>query len=234
MPTVEISSAVYVRTIDVLGMQQTAGADGLDHGVPRGVAVIEDHDLLRAGICSLLDSIDSLQLIASGSTLSDAVSAVADPRVAVLVLSVDLPGVPAGTAVARVVRAAPAISVVAITSRPQPAARRDALSAGAATYLTTAASSRELLDAIRREARWPRIEVPAMRDRPEPPESEVTARELEVLQLIAQALSNRSIAVTLDISEGTVKRHTNNVYRKLQVGSRVHAVNEGRRRGLLA
>lgn len=112
--------------------------------------------------------------------------------------------------------------------------RRQLATEGPVEIISAGASSNHLLSACRSALSVPIATRPPIVLQTTFEMREITDREREVLTLIANALPNKAIASRLGISEGTVKRHTNNLYRKLQVTSRVHALLEARRLGYVA
>lgn len=143
-----------------------------------------------------------------------------------------------GVAATRAVRAAhPGLPVLILTTFDTEADILAALDAGAAGYLLKDASSEEIAAAVRRAAGGQRALAPEVAERlmgRMAGGSEVlTAREIELLELIARGVSNKAAAKELFISEATVKTHLVHVFQKLGVGSRTEAVAEARRRRII-
>jgi DNA-binding NarL/FixJ family response regulator len=114
-----------------------------------------------------------------------------------------------------------------------------ALAAGAKGYLLKDASADELVQAIRQvmqgyAALEPRVAARVLARLHDHPDDELSAREIDVLQLMVRGDSNRAIAVTLHVSENTVKTHVSHIFAKLQVQSRAEAVSVALQRGLVA
>lgn len=143
-----------------------------------------------------------------------------------------------GVAATRAVRAAhPGLPVLILTTFDTEADILAALDAGAAGYLLKDASSEEIAAAVRRAAAGQRALAPGVAERlmgrMAGGTEVLTAREIELLELIAQGVSNKAAAKELFISEATVKTHLVHVFQKLGVGSRTEAVAEARRRRII-
>jgi DNA-binding NarL/FixJ family response regulator len=129
--------------------------------------------------------------------------------------------------------------VVVLTMHDEPRLVRSLLGAGARAYVVKSATREELLATVRMVERDPdRVVLSVSRDTLERLEGRdeglLSARELEVLTLVATGSSNAGIAAQLHISEGTVKRHLTNAYAKLGVASRIDAVNRALSTGLVS
>ncbi|MCT2007897.1 response regulator transcription factor [Micrococcus lylae] len=143
-----------------------------------------------------------------------------------------------GVAATRAVRAAhPGLPVLILTTFDTEADILAALDAGASGYLLKDASSEEIAAAVRRAAAGQRALAPGVAERlmgrMAGGTEVLTAREIELLELIAQGVSNKAAAKELFISEATVKTHLVHVFQKLGVGSRTEAVAEARRRRII-
>lgn len=155
----------------------------------------------------------------------------------VVLMDIGLPGMN-GIEVTRTVRAAhPGVRVLVVTAYDDEEYVRGALDAGASGYLRKTAPGRELVEAIRAVAGGATVlssDLAARVLRPAPSSpSELTARELEVLELMTDGMHNREIAARLMISQRTVERHCDNIYGKFGVGSRTEAVVHALTRGLV-
>jgi DNA-binding NarL/FixJ family response regulator len=159
----------------------------------------------------------------------------------VLLLDVEMPG-PGARAVIRALHVShPDTDVIVLTMHDSAGVVRDLLQCGAAAYLVKNIAREQLVAAVRSVSRnrenvilsVPRGTMDAM-DPPVAPDNPLSARELEVLRLVAKALSNAQIATELFISEGTVKRHLTNIYAKLDAVSRVDAIKKASAANLIA
>ena len=200
------------------------------------VAIVDDHRLFREGLATLLAAVPTIRVVAHGERPADVLDSPEAAAIDVLLLDVELDGPPARTTIATVRRNHPHIAVVVLTMHRDAVLRRALLDAGAVDFVTKDTPSRELVDRIVRATRTDAAPVTFPIDlvteaRAGTPLSD---RELEVLRLIAAARSNAQIASDLGLAVGTVKRHVYNVFRKLDVGSRVGAIAAANRLGLLA
>ncbi len=197
------------------------------------VVIVDDHPLFRQGVATLLKSQESFDICGQGTTSSDAHKLVATQHPDVIILDVEIPGDPAETTVRNLTRDHPDCAIVILTMHDDEVLRKQLYRAGALAYLpkssdgtTLAGTVQKAVNAIQ-EGRPPTISFGWNR------ESILTQRESQVLTYVARASSNNDIAVALNISEGTVKRHTSNIYSKLNATSRIDAVTKARRLGLI-
>lgn len=197
----------------------------------RTVVLIDDHGMFRQGIRALIEG--RFRIVGEGGSSDDAWTLVSDHAPDVLLLDVEIPGSPAEQTVSRLRRHHPATAIVILTMHSDAVLERQLLRAGAAEFVTKTVDSEQLIAVIARAT--PPADEPADTGA----ETDVTGtiltiREQEVLRMIAQAYSNRDIATSLSIAEGTVKRHTTNMYEKLGATSRIDAVRKAARLGLLS
>lgn len=199
------------------------------------VAIVDDHDLFREGLAAILGARSVLRVIAHGARPADVLSTAEAAAIDVLLLDVELDGPPARTTIASLRRTRPDIAVVVLTMHRDPVLRRTLLAAGATDFVTKTTPSSELVERITRAAsvRPSSPSPPNTRSRTETGSALLSDRESEVLRLITQARTNAEIAAELDLAVGTVKRHVYNVFRKLEVSSRVAAITAATRLGLL-
>ncbi|KTR39627.1 hypothetical protein NS263_10015 [Curtobacterium oceanosedimentum] len=200
------------------------------------VALVDDHRLFREGLATILSAVPTIRVVAHGERPSDVLDSPEAAAIDVLLLDVELDGPPARTTIATVRRRHPRISVVVLTMHRDAVLRRALLDAGAVDFVTKDVPSRELVDRIVRATRASASPVTFPVDLVTDARagSPLSDRELEVLRLVAAARSNAEIAAELGLAVGTVKRHVYNVYRKLDVGTRVAAITAATRLGLLA
>ncbi|WJK35270.1 response regulator transcription factor [Solwaraspora sp. WMMA2065] len=197
------------------------------------VCLADDHTLMRDGIREMLCTDAGFTVVGEASTGPEAVAVCVRLRPDVLLLDVEMPGLGAAAVVRQIGRAAPQTRVVVVTMHDDPDLVSELLAAGAVAYLLKTILRDELVAAVRSVVRRPvqnvllavsRATVERLdrqRPRTTPP---LTERELEVLRLTAEALSNAQIAGRLCITEATVKRHLTNIYAKLHAVSRVDAI----------
>jgi DNA-binding NarL/FixJ family response regulator len=201
------------------------------------VLVVDDQELFRRGLTMLLgveEDIDVVGEAGDGVAATElATTAVPD----VILMDVRMPkrsGIEACVAIKEV---APTARIIMLTVSDEEADLYDAVKNGASGYLLKDSSIDEVAQAIRVVADGQSLISPSMAiklldefkqmsrpDRQQVPTPKLTDRELEVLKLVAQGLSNREIAKRLFISENTVKNHVRNILEKLQLHSRMEAV----------
>jgi DNA-binding NarL/FixJ family response regulator len=193
------------------------------------VVVVDDHTLFREGLRELLCTDHALTVVAEGGTGDAAVSLVTEHRPDVLLLDVEMPGLPARTVIRKLAATHPLTSIVVLTMHDDAALVHELLDSGACAFLTKTIGRSELIAAVHSVSRSRRnvlLSVPREtiegldRQRGVP----LSEREREVLDLLAQARSNAQIGAQLFITEGTVKRHLTNIYAKLGAVSRVDAL----------
>ncbi|WP_432837916.1 response regulator [Dactylosporangium sp. CA-092794] len=202
-----------------------------DAGGKLSIVLVDDHALFREGLRQLLSYETGCTVVAEGATGAEAVQLVREHDPDVLLLDVEMPGQPALRTVEQVRQGTPRTRIVVLTMHDDPRLVQELLSRGASAFLTKTIGREQLLSAIRAVAdATDTVLVSVQRStfaqigRDEPAPSLLSPRELEVLQLLAQACSNAQIAERLFITEGTVKRHLTNIYGKLNAVSRVDAI----------
>lgn len=203
---------------------------------PLRVLIADDHAVFRAGLRALIDSDPDISCVADVGDGRAAVEETLRLGPDVAVLDVRMPKLDGVGAITPIV-AAGATRVLLLTTYDSEGVLAQALRAGASGFLLKSLPPEELLGAIRIVARGDSVIDPAMTRRlaarvadsltplPTPPEvATLTAREYEVLLLIAEARSNAEIAAALVVSEETVKTHVSRILAKLGVRDRVQAV----------
>ncbi|MCX5337798.1 response regulator transcription factor [Streptomyces sp. NBC_00140] len=203
------------------------------------LVIADDHAVVRAGLRALLDGEPDLEVIAETGSGEEAVRLAAELKPDVVLMDLRFAGsaVDGIEAVRRLTVEAPAVPALMLTSFSGRTDVVRALEAGARGYVLKAGPPEELFRAVRGAA------VGALALAPEvvgelvgqvvSPDVDLTGREVEVVRLAAEGLSNRAIAQALFLSEATVKTHLVRVYRKLKVENRAAAVTEAARRGLI-
>ncbi|WEF33864.1 response regulator [Pseudoduganella chitinolytica] len=199
------------------------------------VALLDDQTLVRSGIRGLLDLTDDIRVVAEGADGLDAARLLAQHAVDVLLLDARMPGC-GGIELLRA-PPVPLPPTIVLTTFDDDAALFDAMQAGARGFLLKDISLERLADGIRAVAAGQTLFRPALTERTrasfrraqpgEAPAATLTARETEILALMAAGLSNGEIAGHLGSSEGTVKNHVSSVLAKLGVHDRVRAVLRG-------
>jgi DNA-binding NarL/FixJ family response regulator len=199
------------------------------------VVVADDQDIVRDGFAALLATQTDFEVVGTAADGEEAVRVCTETKPDVVLMDVRMPGVDGIEATRRLAGAA---SVIILTTFDLDDYVYDALSAGASGFLLKDAGAERLFDAVRVVAAGDALLAPAVTRRliaefarlrprtPAPPASleELTPREVEVLRLVAEGLSNREIADRLVVSDETVKTHVSRVLGKLGLRDRTQAV----------
>ncbi|MEU3449284.1 response regulator transcription factor [Streptomyces thermolilacinus] len=200
----------------------------------------DDHPVVRAGLRAVLDTEPGFEVVAEAATAEDAVERAAAGGVDVVLMDLRFgpDGMHGSEATAAITaRGGDAPRVLVLTTYDTDADILAAVEAGASGYLLKDAPPEELAAAVRTAAAGRSALAPAvahrLMHRLRAPGQALTRRELEVLGLVAEGLSNQQISKRLFLSQATVKSHLVHVFAKLSVESRTAAVAEARARGLL-
>jgi DNA-binding NarL/FixJ family response regulator len=211
------------------------------------VVLADDQALMRRGFRLILESEADIEVVAEAGDGQQAVDAVRRQRPAVVLMDIQMPGLD-GLEATRRILADPAnqARVLILTTFERDDYVFEALQIGASGFLLKTAPPEDLLTAVRVVARGEALlspsvtrrviqEVTRHQRRPVPPPDldRLTQRELEVLRLVAEGLSNAEIAARLYLSEATIKTHTSNELAKLGLRDRVQAVIDAYRHGLV-
>jgi DNA-binding NarL/FixJ family response regulator len=208
---------------------------------PVTIVVIDDHAILRQGLRSLLEREPDLQVVGEASSPGEALAVVQQTRPMIVLLDMKLS--PAsdddGLALcAQLTKQYPGLGVLVLSTFVDDALVVSAIQHGACGYVVKDVDTQELVRAIRLVAQSgsafdSRSAAAMMRSIHAPQaRSPLTERELSVLRLVANGLSNRGIATELYLSETTVKFHVRNIMRKLDAASRAEAVYRATKNGL--
>jgi DNA-binding NarL/FixJ family response regulator len=193
------------------------------------VLLADDHDVVRRGLTALLDGAGGFTVVAAASDGEEAVALAAEHQPDVVLMDLSMPGVDGIEATRRLLAERPDTRVVVLTSFSDRERILDALDAGAVGYLLKDAEPDELLRGIEAAARGesplaPKAARAVLMARAEGrPAAELTAREQEVLALLAEGLANKQIARRLGIAEKTVKAHLTSVFQSIGVTDRTQA-----------
>ncbi|MFD5412727.1 response regulator [Streptomyces nojiriensis] len=191
----------------------------------------DDHPVVRAGLRAVLDTEPDFAVVAEAATAERAVELAAAEPVDVVLMDLQFgpgPGMHGSEATALITARPGAPRVLVLTTYDTDADILAAVEAGASGYLLKDAPPEELAAAVRTAAAGQSALAPAvalrLMDRMRTPAEALTKRELEVLQLVADGLSNQQISKKLFLSQATVKSHLVHIYAKLGVDSRTSAV----------
>lgn len=199
------------------------------------ILLVDDHFVVRSGLVASLELEDDMKVVGEADR-GEAVVALYDSRQPDIVLmDLQLPGISGIEATAELLKRHPDAHVLIFSTFARDEEIQAALRAGALGYLQKSSSRDDLLAAIRTVARGDQSLPPAIAQRLRnlQAEPEITAREREILALVAQGNSNKAIAAGLGISEDTVKQHVSRILTKLKVNDRAQATAEAIRRGLV-
>lgn len=219
----------------------SAASEGGDVTERITVVIVEDHDLVREGLRSVLSRFDDIQVVGEAGAVEEALRAVEDAQPQLVLLDLRLGGED-GSEVARRLRAAgSAVRILVLSVHDTSRHLREALAAGADGYLLKSVTGSVLAEGIRGAVAGqtvigqefvPKLLEDASRGVPMG-KAELTPREEEVLELVADGLSNREIAERLGISTRTAQKHLENLFKKLGVHDRTELVTHAFRRGML-
>jgi DNA-binding NarL/FixJ family response regulator len=193
------------------------------------IVIADDHAVVRGGLEQLLSTADDVLLVGAAADGAEAIETACAQQPDVVLMDLSMPNVDGVEATRRIVTADPEARVVVLTSFGDDRHISDALDAGAVGYVLKHAGPDELLDAIRAAARGDSpLDPKAARvllasRRVGPAARRLSAREEEVLRLVAAGLANKLIARKLSISERTVKAHLTSVFAQLGVSDRTQA-----------
>jgi NarL family two-component system response regulator LiaR len=225
------------------------------------VLIVDDHAVVRKGVRGYLEAQPDITIAGEAASGEEAVRLAADHAPDVILMDLILdpltgegPGMDGVEATRRVREVSPGSQVIVLTSYHEDDHIFPAIKAGALSYLLKNVRPEELAAAVRAAAQGDAVldspvaarvleevrgslaseTLTAPQAAAQPLAEPLSARELEVLDLIAQGLTNPEIAGRLFIAKGTVKRHINNIYGKLQVHHRAEAIARARDLGLLS
>jgi DNA-binding NarL/FixJ family response regulator len=209
---------------------------------PLRVLVADDHPLFRDGLRTLLALEPGVELAGEAATGTEAVAAAVELEPDVVVMDLHMPGMNGIEATRNIVEARPDVGVLVLTMFEDDDSVFAAMRSGARGYLLKGAGQEEIVRAIEAVGRGEAIFGPTIARRvidffsqparPPQPFPELTDREREILELIAQGRSNPDIAQQLVLSTKTVRNHVSNIFTKLRVADRSQAIVRAREAGL--
>jgi len=211
--------------------------------LPISVWIVEDNDRLREYLTRYLNEPNDFVCHGSFSNCEDALEALgksAPPKV--LLIDLGLPGMHGAHGISEFKRQVPEVEALVLTVNNDREQVFEAISAGASGYLLKSASFREITEACRKVASGEssldggiaRMMLGAFQKaKPKSAEHNLTKRELQILECLAEGLYCKEIASDLKISESTVNFHCSNLYKKLHVQSQRGAIKEAKKRGIL-
>jgi DNA-binding NarL/FixJ family response regulator len=209
------------------------------------VVLVDDHDLLRRGMKTMLESGGDIEVVGEGSDGSEALALVERSLPDVVIMDVIMPNKDGIEATRELKDAFPNVGVVVLSGHDEQRFLFDALKAGASGYLLKSADLDEVVDTVKSVSQGrarldPSLASQVLSEFQTYQKAEVaevfqplTPREKEILGLMSEGLPNKTIASRLSISERTVTTHVANIYAKLHVNNRVSAIQEAMRRRIL-
>jgi len=205
------------------------------------VLLVDDHALIRRGLSDLLGAAEGIRVVGAIEDGELAAGAVLELEPDIVLMDMSMPGLDGIDATRAVLLARPSTKVIMLTSFSENARIMDALDVGAVGYLLKDAEPEDIIRALRDAAvggvplspKAARALLPSNRPSGNPDSNALSAREREVLSLVAVGLPNKSIARRLTISEKTVKAHLTRVFTVLGVSDRTSAALWAQRHGVV-
>jgi two-component system, NarL family, response regulator len=199
------------------------------------IMVVEDHFVVRAGLTAIINSQPDMVMVAEAGNGQQAIELFAKHQPDVTLMDLRIPALNGTEAIAAIIRDFPRAKIIVLSTYGGDEEIFKALRAGARAYFLKDVKGQDLINAIRAVHAGQRPLPPEIASRlaERIPRSELSPREMEILRLIARGGSNREIANTLAISEGTVRVHASNIFAKLGCSDRAQAVSEAFQRGII-
>ncbi len=212
------------------------------------IMIVDDQELFREGLLTLLSVQKDFDVISQASSGEESILSATKTNPDVILMDLRMPGIGGVEAIKRILHQHPEIKIIVLTTFDEDELVFDALHAGAVGYLLKDVSPEKLFDAIRTANKGeyyllPSITAKVMAEFTKTPRiknlptndnfENLSRRELEILQMVASGMSNKEIASSLVIAEGTVKNHLTNIFSKLDAKDRMHAVMIAKKNRLL-
>ncbi len=200
------------------------------------LVIVDDHELFRDGLASILSAEADIEVVGQGGTGAEAIRLAGDLLPDIILLDIDMPD--GGLNAARVIAEKyPVVKIAVLTASESEDHLVDSLKVGSRAYILKGVAARELLRIVRAVNTGESYVPPALAasilmqmgeekttpSQPSTPFDELTGREKEILEKLAQGLSNKEIGEQLYLAEKTVKHYVTNILQKLQVRNRVEA-----------
>jgi DNA-binding NarL/FixJ family response regulator len=205
---------------------------------PIRIVIADDHPIFRAGLQGLLSAQEDFEVVGEAANGREAVSVVRHAAPDVLLVDLQMPKLDGVGAIREISDIAPATRILVLTTYDSDGDILRAVEAGATGYLLKDTPREELFRAIRATASGDSVLSPTVASKlvgraRGPVDRSLSAREIEVLTLVARGISNKIIGKDLRISEATVKTHLLHIFAKLGVDDRTAAVTAAMERGML-
>ena len=199
------------------------------------ILAVDDHPLLREGIAALIRNESDMKLVAEASNGREAIEQFRKVQPDVTLMDVQMPDMSGIEALIAIREEAPKAKIIVLTTYGGDALAMRAMKAGAQAYVLKGSVRKDLLETIRAVNRGQKRIHPdvAVELAQHSGESTLTAREIEVLSLVAAGNSNKRIAASLNITEDTAKGHLKSILAKLGASDRTRAVTLALKRGII-
>ena len=207
------------------------------------ILIVDDHTLFREGVQAILKAVADFEIVGEAATGGEAIEMVSALMPDIILMDIQMPDMNGVEATHKILDKYPQIGIIMLTMLEDDDSLFSALQAGARGYVLKGADKAEMVRSIRSVASGEALFGPAIANRltkffnnpvveKQSAFPELTTREYEVLELIAQAYKNHEIAQRLNISIKTVSNHISNIFSKLQVSDRSEAIFKARDAGL--
>src|SRR5215471_10576019 len=210
------------------------------------ILLVDDHSIVRQGLKALLEAETDLAIVAEAQTGREAVQLASKLRPDIVLMDLAMPSLNGWEATRQIVKAVPSMKIVVLSTYGDDKHIQRAIAAGAAAYLLKQTAASDLVKAIREVKKGNAYFSPAIAKRlreqtcspdkeaaPKPPDVELTPREAEVLQLIAEGFANKQIASELGLSVKTVEKHRQQVMHKLRIHDIAGLVRHAAEKGII-
>jgi DNA-binding NarL/FixJ family response regulator len=199
------------------------------------ILVVDDHPVLRGGVAAILENQLDMELAGEARNGEEAVERFRALRPDVTLMDLQMPGMNGVDAIAAIRAECPGARIIVLTTYSGDVQAVRALKAGAVGYLLKNSLRVELMDAIRDVHRGQRRVQRDIADEIalHVVDEALTERETSILRLVAIGKANKQVASELGLSEETIKGHLKNIFSKLDVADRTHAVTVAARRGII-
>lgn len=204
----------------------------LTKAAPLRIVLADDHAMLREGLSKSLSGL-GFSVVAEASDGAKAIAAVDTHLPDAVLLDVTMPVMDGLDAAKRIAASHPNIRVIILTMHADTSLARKAKEVGASGYLVKDCTTEDIVSAIEAAMNGQRVFPPSVDHTPAQPESPITQREAEVLQLIANGRNTNDVATELYVSVKTVKNHLGSIYSKLDAHDRTQAVLKAARLGII-
>ncbi|MBW6473262.1 MAG: response regulator transcription factor [Anaerolineaceae bacterium] len=210
--------------------------------------IVDDQELFREGLLTLLSIKNDFEVLSQSSSGEEAILAATKFLPEVILMDLRMPGIGGVEATKRILQQHPGMKIIVLTTFDEDDLVFNALHAGAVGYLLKDVSPEKLFEAIRTAYKGEYYLLPSITAKvmaeftrlPRAPKVDpgsqyenLSRRELEILKMVATGMSNKEIAMSLVIAEGTVKNHLTSIFNKLDARDRMHAVLIAKERGVI-